>query len=73
MRGLSMEWIFHKTGVDKTGVDEKGVDEPGINPLRDKQFKEGKVGGGGGGVCGEHEARGTSSDFRHAPGLTVRP
>ena len=27
----------------------------------------------GEGVCGESKARGTCSDFRHAPDLTVRP
>ena len=31
------------------------------------------LGGGGGGGGGEREARGTGSDFRHAPDLTVRP
>ena len=33
----------------------------------------GAGGAGGGGVGGEHKARGTGSDFRHAPDLIVRP
>ena len=35
--------------------------------LRDRMIGDGRGGGG------EHEARGTGSDFKHAPDLTVRP